>query len=328
LDYPLILRNTRQHIKNRYLEYWGDSYYRDALGACANYFTCDDHEYWNNFPEFQAHLPYTYTESSQSDFTHTAEECYKQFQGQLNPNNKPWYSFDIDPVSFFTIDTRSHRSLKQSDKPCFMDNEQWTALEAWQKQLKGPGILTVGQPIFQKDGNWKDYSLSNFEDDYGRLLHIIKQSFDGHNDDGKRHDIVILSGDIHHGRHASGWLGAGQELHEFVSSPASRVGPFVFSAKTEQLPGVIQTYYKQDDIKVSYITEISNESLNLANQIAVVNLTPLNDRRVEIDFSIYQVRPLTQPSWNVVQWKNKFGNTTSPFQKSYSSSLVRKIILQ
>ena len=44
----------------RYRQYWGDVFYREALQTCPNFITCDDHEYWNDFPEKQIHLPQTW----------------------------------------------------------------------------------------------------------------------------------------------------------------------------------------------------------------------------------------------------------------------------
>src|SRR4029077_18702551 len=100
-------------------------------------------------------------------------------------------------------------------------------LSHWQQNLKGPGILVIGQPFFQKDGDWKDHSLSNFPDDYGRLLNLVEQSVRGKNAEGRPHDILILTGDIHSGRHARAVLPGGRFVHELVASPASRIGPFL-----------------------------------------------------------------------------------------------------
>ena len=101
-----------------------------------------------------------------------------------------------------------------------MEPAQWQDLKAWQMGLKGPGFLVLGQPLFQADGDWKDHSYSNFRDNYNQLLKIVKASLQGDNDEGRPHDIVVLSGDIHKNapkRHKD--LGG---LMEFAASGAAR----------------------------------------------------------------------------------------------------------
>ncbi len=328
LDYPLLFCNASDKVYGRYLDYWGDLYYQSVLRASANYFICDDHEFWNNYPEKQLQLPYTYQKKSRKKFSDAATACFEQFQQQLNPNAKRWYQFDISPVSFFALDTRSKRSEFKCDSPQFMEEEQWIALERWQYELKGPGILIIGQPVYQKDGDWKDYSLSNFKDNYGRLLSTIKRSFDGINADGKRHDIVILTGDIHHGRHAVGMLGPDQELHEFVSSPASRIGPFFSAPKLESLPSKITARYQNQTVKITNIRSVKNKSEEISNHTGVLLLTPHPGGGIELDFRLYPVRDATQPYWKFLSRKRSKNYDACGHFCSYSSTQFNKLILQ
>jgi hypothetical protein len=213
----------------RYRQYWGDDYYREALQICPNFFTCDDHEFWNDYPESQIQLPQTWHSSNRKIYGDGADALYYQFQRCLNPNEARWYTFAIDPVSFFVTDTRSER------EPCndegtshFMPEEQWVALEAWQASLQGPGVLVLGQPLFQKDGDYKDHSFSNFRDDYARLWRVIERSLGGENLQQTPHDILILSGDIHTGRYAEAHGPFPDALYgvpEFIASPAAMIDP-------------------------------------------------------------------------------------------------------
>jgi hypothetical protein len=213
----------------RYQQYWGDEYYREALQTCPNFITCDDHEYWNDFPERQVHLPQTWDPRNRKKYGHGAEELYYQYQRCLNPEDARWYSFAIDPVSFFIADTRSERE-ECNDKGTshFMPDDQWEALEAWQHALKGPGVLVLGQPLFQKDGDYKDHSLSNFKEDYARLWRVIERSLAGRNSNHRPHDILVLSGDIHTGRYAEAhgpFPDATYGVPEFIASPAAMINP-------------------------------------------------------------------------------------------------------
>lgn len=213
----------------RYAQYWGDTCYREALQTCPNFITCDDHEYWNDYPEKQIQLPQTWDPKNRKKYGKGAEALYYQYQRCLNPGEARWYSFLIDPVSFFIADTRSEREVcNKKGTSHFMTVEQWEALETWQQTLQGPGILVLGQPLFQKDGNFTDHSLSNFKKDYARLWRVIERSLGGENAHGKPHDILVLSGDIHTGRYAEAhgpFPEAPFGVPEFIASPAAMINP-------------------------------------------------------------------------------------------------------
>ncbi len=216
-------------FSKRYRQYWGDEYYREALQTCPNFITCDDHEYWNDYPEKQIHLPQTWHATNRKKYGRGADILYHQFQACLNPNQARWYEFTIEPVTFFVADTRSERE-RCNDKGTshFMSEEQWVALGSWQWNLQGPGVLVLGQPLFQKDGNFLDHSLSNFPQDYARLWRILERSLAGTNQEGRPHDILILSGDIHTGRYAEAhgpFPDAPCGVPEFIASPAAMINP-------------------------------------------------------------------------------------------------------
>ncbi|MEX0829464.1 MAG: alkaline phosphatase D family protein [Nitrospirales bacterium] len=224
-------------FSKRYRQYWGDAFYRAALQTCPNFVVCDDHEYWNDYPEKQVHLPQTWDAKNRQKYGGGADELYKQFQRCLNPNQANWYTFTITPVSFFVTDTRSERQPCQGGSSHFMSDDQWTALESWQVALRGPGVLVLGQPLFQKDGDFRDHSLSNFGEDYARLWRVVERSLAGDNGQQIPHDILILSGDIHTGRYAEAhgpFSDAPYGVPEFIASPAAMIHPG--SAKPEVPP--------------------------------------------------------------------------------------------
>ncbi|HWN93600.1 MAG TPA: alkaline phosphatase D family protein [Methylomirabilota bacterium] len=314
-DWPaaaFVNKTPFQLYADRYAEYWGDPGYQEVLRACPNMFMCDDHEYWNDFPERQVHLSRTWTAQKRQTFTEVAVKLYQQYQVALNPGTKYWYSFQIGPVSFFAVDTRTERDRIATDPPApvphFLKPAQWQDLTAWVEGLRGPGVLIIGQPVYQKDGDWKDHSLSNFPDDYGRLCQLIAKSHRGENAEGKPHQILMLSGDIHTGRYSIGTIagigGEVGEVHEFVASAASRVGPYPHTARVSEPPTKFQAVYQgaitsfQVDMRTGSIPPGGPRTYPTTdNNIGMVQMFPGTNGRVRFQLSIWRVRPHDNRNW-------------------------------
>ena len=109
-DYPLqpVPANIPRQFARRYEQYWGDAKYREVLCSAPNFFTCDDHEFWNNFPERQPWLPHTW-DAFRRESAEAAQASYHRFQRSANPDESAFYRFSVDPVSFFVTDARSER---------------------------------------------------------------------------------------------------------------------------------------------------------------------------------------------------------------------------
>ncbi|RMH36864.1 MAG: hypothetical protein D6690_04220, partial [Nitrospirae bacterium] len=286
----------------RYAQYWSDEAYREALRTCPNFFTCDDHEFWNDYPERQIHLYRTWTQARRDRYGEAADQLYYAYQRCLNPHEGRWYQFTIDPVSFFVTDTRSQREVYRKDGNAqFIPDAQWQALEQWQQSLRGPGVLVLGQPLFQKDGDWKDHSLSNFSRDYARLWALIERSLKGDNDHRQPHDILVLSGDIHTGRYAEAHGPISDAKHgvpEFIASPASMIVPG--STDVEAPPDRItvsvdgkRRYWVVDRAHVPIMT--------LDHNVGVVRMIPgtreRGQPRVRFECLLYRIRPYDGRSW-------------------------------
>jgi hypothetical protein len=292
LDWPLSWRPWKgipRSLADRYLEYWGSQPYQDVLRATPNFFACDDHEFWNNYPDGQPHLPYTWLERDRAESTDVALTLYDRFQSGLNPGGQTFFDFSIGEVSFFVADPRSRRTPFDADDPHFFGEEQWSALEAWGESLKGPGVLVIGQPLFQEAGDWKDRSLLSFRDDYLRLCAVIRGALTR----PTPHDILVLTGDIHVGRHATGWLRGvtpPSPVHEFVASPASRIGPDVppklFGVRAEPAPGILSV---PDAIVWEVETSTTRDAPTIDNNIAVVHMSRGTNDRVRFGLSLWRV---------------------------------------
>lgn len=298
---PWGFASALEKFSKRYEQYWADPDYSAALSACPSFFVCDDHEFWNNSPERQIQLPHTLTAGQRAACLAAGEALLDVYQSGTNPGGQRWCTFDLPPASFFLADTRSRRTPKDDPVPCFIDPPQWTALQNWVYNLKGPGILVLGQPLLQKDGDFRDYSLSNFEDDYARLCQLLRDSHLGNNAEGRPHHILILSGDIHFGRlsrmQVPGAPEGFREMHEFITSPASRIGPYVSTPGKDEPPAKVPpgkvTLPRTDFDAIALVPDDGGQPLEagIHNNIAHIALSRTAAGGVRVDLELYCVRP-------------------------------------
>ncbi len=311
-DYPVnweLPKSSFSLYAERYEQYWRDPAYQEVLRATPNFFIADDHEFWNDFPERQVHLPRTYTREGREGLREAATALYERYQQWANPGRAAHYSFGIGspggavpPVSFFLADARSQRSDFASPHPHFFVDEQWKALEAWAAGLQGPGVLVLGQPLYQRDGDWKDHSLSNFAEDYGRLCAVFERALlgkageqTGSSVGGQPHDILILTGDIHSCRYCVGTI-AGlpgtADVHELVASPASRVGPYVRDAVPQQPPTKFTARYGDNPPLTWNVVMPPVEGIpSVDNNVGSVRMSPGTNGRVRFEMTLWRIRP-------------------------------------
>jgi hypothetical protein len=226
LDDPALHFTFNTHSRNEledllfanYARTWTQSGFqtgnRAYLQDGANFFTSDDHEFWNNAPDAATLIPDTFFQGGRDDWWAIASNLYRIFQTGSSRT-----LFDIGPLSFFLADTRINRGPGRND---FMSADDRNALEAWVNGLTGVGVLVVGQPIFAKKAGFfasrfADKHLPNYKqyEDLARILGRTQKS------------IIVLTGDVHYGRIANCRLGENIFLYEVISSPSSLVNPAV-----------------------------------------------------------------------------------------------------
>lgn len=317
-DYPLhgLPRHIPKMFADRYESYWGDTYYRDVLTSAPNFFTSDDHEFWNNYPEKQIWLPQTYDRFRQSS-KDAAQATYHRFQRGVNPEERRFYSFNIDPVSFFVTDSRSERGDINADPNTHaFSPQQWAELEHWSAGLAGPGVIVLGQPLFDREGGKTDRSLASFKEDFARLCALFEDSLTPSNT-REAHDILILTGDIHTGRYAAATLVGRQPtayVHEFVTSPASRVGPFVAELKPKEPP--VNFKFPRGDVEQKW--EIAEVALSrtIDDNIAAVRMRPWGEQ-VLFELELWRVRTRDpRPYWKrVLRGRPQEGPVVQIFRK-------------
>jgi hypothetical protein len=218
LDSPwhrYLIAHTPHELRQAFLEQYVGTWSQEEgfsrlLTEGANYCSSDDHEFWNNAPNPAAYVIDTWDAAGRQYWREVAGELYSVFQ-----STKAIAQFAVPPVSFLVADTRLNRD---EDRKNFMKPRDLDQVADWIKGLKGPGVLTIGQPLLQTTtgffkGHFGDWNLPDFEQ-YQRLVEIVG---------GSRQTLVVLTGDVHYGRIARSSLRSGGELIEIISSPMSLV---------------------------------------------------------------------------------------------------------
>jgi hypothetical protein len=143
--------------------------FRQLLTDGANYFSPDDHDYWNNAPNFATVIRDTWSHDGRQQWFATANQFYQMFQTPARVT-----TFAVGPLSFLIADTRSHRDSHQRH---FMLPTDLDAVGEWLHHLTGPGVLVVGQPVFRPKtgllrGTFADWNLPDYEQ-YGELAGLL-----------------------------------------------------------------------------------------------------------------------------------------------------------
>lgn len=219
----------------RYAKYFVYGAYPDAIGGQPTVVTWDDHELWNNYPEFQPHLSRTWTAGRRKGYSDAAIAGIARFQAPLNPPGVGGsFQFDVAPLSFFVVDLRTGRTPHAPVDRSMLSKAELDAIVDWLRNLKGPGVLVTGQPLWIEKGDWRDWNPPAFEAEYAALWSAIAAA---------PYDVMILSGDVHHSRALALRVG-GRDVYEVVTSPAVHI-PTKLSTATG-------SYATQDTDPVDY----------------------------------------------------------------------------
>jgi hypothetical protein len=191
-----------------------------------------------------------------------ADKAFEAYQAPLNPAPGEEgslmqahgrycrsFSLTVPPLSFFALDTRTGRTEYSGKDASFIRRVKGAKpdlveLSAWAKNLQGPGILVIAQPLVETPASsfgrvshsMGDVKLPDYGDDYERVWEALL---------GCRHNILIVTGDIHVSRLTQVEPlmvpgAVGKTVFEAVSSPLVhikdvRLGPFTIGS--EEPPG-------------------------------------------------------------------------------------------
>jgi hypothetical protein len=223
LDFPGFIlggllsdRRAAKTFHSRYVRNWTDrGGYERLLSLGSSWFTCDDHEFWNNYPNRAAQIPRTWTQGGRDALTSMERSLFEDFQRATNPRavNR---RFSVGELSFMVSDTRLER---EPGDDRFMGDQDFRELIDWCQALRGPGVLVVGQPLFTEPtgllGELKDLALPDYRQ-YVTLVDAMTNA---------PHGILILTGDVHFGRVAKATMpiAAATEIFEVIASPIALV---------------------------------------------------------------------------------------------------------
>jgi hypothetical protein len=206
---------------------------------------------------------------------------------------------DLGLVSLFVSDLRSERSTEGRGRIHWDDTthewkeappgrklctpEQLQAIESWAGNLDKPGLLVVGQPLFQQPRSTFDQNLLQFPNEAKAIWQAVEQA---------PRSIVVLAGDIHNAR-ASKWnpLGPSNIRFEVVGSPMRLLKPLKIGFIT-----VSGARKKLDDMEVPavdpdgfYLRRATRAYATGADTLTTMTLRPIGPR-VELEVKVRHAR--------------------------------------
>jgi len=238
LDFPSLVFGVLFNAKgkarlflSKYLRNWGEpNSYRSLLQESTTYFSSDDHEFWNNFPNAATIVAPTWTSGGRAEWKRVARPLFDDFQNDAPAGPPICRVFNVGSLSFMVADTRLDR---EEGSARFMQDSDLQRVEQWARGLTGPGVLVVGQPVFQDPqtglfgGITKRFGDRNLPD-YGQYPRLVQALLDA------PHSVLVLTGDVHFPRVAQAIRPGqpGREIIEVIASPAALVAGSHASTKT------------------------------------------------------------------------------------------------
>jgi hypothetical protein len=207
--------------------------YDGFLSKGLHVFGPDDHEFWNDYPRAMPWLSRSWS-GKWREHAESAMLAKEAFQSITNPEGRSWFGLDLGLVELFVTDLRSERSYRNRGRVVWdqlseswreVDREerlctpeQLAAIRDWAAGLQKPGLLVLGQPLFQAPETWSDRNIMSFEDEARAIWTAVEQA---------PRTVVVLAGDIHWAR-AGSWRvpRMGDRRFEVVASPMRLLKPF------------------------------------------------------------------------------------------------------
>jgi hypothetical protein len=213
-----------ERLLRKYLDTWGqgDSHngFAAILGRGSTWFLADDHEFWNNHPNWSPLLA-TRGANARQQWASIATALFAGFTGRPAAELTQPQRFAVGPIEFYLADTRFGRQPGDAE---FMAPAALDDLLAW---LRDPGrpwpsVLVLSAPLFTEPSGWfgatfADRTLANYAQ-YPRLADAILEC---------RRSLLVLAGDVHFGRVAIVRRRSDLELIEIVASPLALVSELV-----------------------------------------------------------------------------------------------------
>lgn len=183
----------------------------------------DDHEFWNNFPLFQAQLDNTHCEQDRANWAELANRLYERYQ-RSPAQAAGFFRMDIAPLSMLFLDGRTQRDAKglhMFNAATHAAIVQWKQdlLARKQQGLPAVGLLSSGQALLiETPGPWArkiaDMEMPNYAD-FALLTQALAELF------AAEIPVLYITGDVHWGRIVEGKNARGKTLfYEVIASPS------------------------------------------------------------------------------------------------------------
>lgn len=222
--FPRSATGLSRMFEPQYVANWRDpKAYSSVIGAAPSVSIPDDHEYWNNFPHRATVVPTTWTDGGRDEWRPVAERLFARFQAPDPEDLATPFTLDVDPLSFFVVDSRTFR---WRDRRRSIAPEALKALAAWVDRVVRDdlyGVIATGQSYFEEAagflGRFTDWKLPNYKDFDPQVAEILRLAFEG------RNPVITITGDVHWGRllTARSARTSGPLIHEVIASPTSLV---------------------------------------------------------------------------------------------------------
>jgi hypothetical protein len=152
--------------------------------------------------------------------------------------------------------------------------------------------------MFAHSGGRKDRTLPDFADDYRRLASVFERSLRGDNEEGRPHDILMLSGDIHIGRYTLGRIPglAEGDVHELIASASSRIAPDMKTPTPHEAPTKLLVRPAAGILPWAVTTRMTSPMPTIDNNVGLVRMSsgtnaPDGQQRVRFEMQLWRVRP-------------------------------------
>lgn len=321
LDLPLNqnlkggISRLSERFQREYVKNWfslGGSGLRELLQLAPVVCAPDDHEYWNNYPESQAHIPLTWSQNGRNNWEGVARRLWTAFQSPAKTLGDTT-RFDHSSFSLLVLDMRSAREKGANRLLSDSARNQYLQWASDVRNDRKVGLLVTGQSLFQEpkkklDGRWTDWHLANYQTDYRLIMSELQRCADS----GK--PVVCITGDVHWGRvlHAvsKNATSVSAPILEVVSSPSS-----LLSHTLKDVQGKISSWigrsdgewprhsspprddeagYPQELLRTRDIRRLYPHK---GNQFAILSLQSSGQGRVHLAVEFYSVRsPLPAPA--------------------------------
>ncbi|MHC2148642.1 metallophosphoesterase family protein [Pseudomonas sp. 210_17 TE3656] len=220
-----------------YEQQWNDDHFLSWMASGGNLCLPDDHEFWNNYPsQERAGILSAFFQEPPAGIDRKMEQAFLIYQGVLNTDpdellalgtlvKDHLYYFEFPgahaPANFrklfcmLVLDTRTRRSALDIKANAYQFTDPHWLKDVTQRlaERNGPTVLVTSQSLLDR-GRGSESNLADYEDQFAALWNALL---------GCKHQVLLLTGDIHWSRVQEVVRDKKMRHYEVVSSALSRI---------------------------------------------------------------------------------------------------------